>query len=379
MYYTSWGTTRVGALHELGHYTSWVSLQKPVSAKLINMSDSLVSSLPDPSPVLQAIDGLRLSKAVFAALEIGVFELLEEEELTAAEAAERLRIHSDGAERLLDTCCGAGMLVKVDGRYRNSPVASSYIVRSSPHTLSGYMMYSNRVSWQLWQHLEDAVTEGSPRWTQTFGEQVDLFEHFFSTENAKRTFLAGMHGMGMLSSPAIAEAFDLAHHQVVADLGGGTGHLATAICARHPHMQGIVFDLPKVIPVTEQYLQRTRASDRIRAEGGDFFTDPLPKADLYCLGRIVHDWSEEKIRSLLKKMYAALPAGGGLLLAEMLLNEDKTGPTYALLQSLNMLVCTEGKERNLAEYRELLESEGFRDVQGKVTGTVLDAVYARRG
>ncbi|MCW5964549.1 MAG: homocysteine methyltransferase [Bryobacterales bacterium] len=340
------------------------------------MSDSPHYPLPDPTPVLQIIDGLRLSKAVFAALEIGVFDLLEGESLSSEECACRLQINPDGAERLLDACASAGLLSKQDGIYRNTPLASTYVLRSSPYTLSGYMLYSNRVTWKLWEHLEDAIAEGTPRWTQCFGERVDLFSHFFRTENAKRTFLAGMHGLGMLSSNALAAAFNLGAHRVVADLGGGTGHLAAAICERYPHMEGIVFELPSVIPVTEDYLRRSPAGERVRPVAGDFFDDPLPPADLYCLGRIFHDWGEQKIRTLLRKMHAALPSGGAVLVAEMLLWDDKTGPTYALLQSLNMLACTEGKERNLAEYRELFESEGFTDVQGQVTGALLDAVYA---
>jgi acetylserotonin N-methyltransferase len=63
-------------------------------------------------------------------------------------------------------------------------------------------------------------------------------------------------------------------------------------------------------------------------------------------------------------------------LAEKLLRDDKTGPISAQLQSLNMLVCTEGKERSLEEYRQLLEASGFRDVQGHVTGSPLDAILA---
>ena len=342
------------------------------------MSDSPYMPLPDPTPVLDIIDGLRLSKAVFAALEIGVFDLLESEHLSAPECASRLQIHPDGAERLLDTCCSVGLLEKTDGCYRNTATASAYVVRSSPNTLSGYMLYSNRVTWKLWQHLDDAVAEGTPRWTQAFGERVNIFEHFFNTENSKRTFLAGMHGMGLLSSPGVAAAFDLSRHKVVADLGGGTGHLAVAICERYPHMQGIVFDLASVIPVTNDYLERSPHRDRITALGGDFFADDLPPADLYCLGRVFHDWSEEKIRLLLRKMHAALPPGGAVLLAEMLLNDDKTAPAYALLQSLNMLVCTEGKERNIAEYRALLQSEGYTGVMGKTTGKVLDAIYAQK-
>ncbi|MCU0228141.1 MAG: acetylserotonin O-methyltransferase [Bryobacterales bacterium] len=343
-----------------------------------SMADVIPPLLPDPSPVLSIIDGLRISKAVFAALEIGVFDLLESEALAASACAQRLHLSPDGAERLLDACASLGLLSKHDGVYRNTPLASAYLVRDSAHTLSGYMLYSNRVTWKLWGNLEEAITEGTPRWAQTFGQQVDLFEYFFQTENAKRTFLAGMHGMGLLSSPAVARAFDLSAHQMVADLGGGTGHLAAAICEAHPHMQGIVFDLPTVIPVTEGYLRRSSAHDRIRTVGGDFFHDPLPPADLYCLGRILHDWGEAKIRLLLRKMRDALPVGGAVLLAEMLLWDDKTGPTYALLQSLNMLACTEGKERNLDEYRALFESEGFHAVEGRVTGQVLDAVLARK-
>ena len=68
----------------------------------------------------------------------------------------------------------------------------------------------------------------------------------------------------------------------------------------------------------------------------------------------------------------------GVLIAEKLLNEDKTGPVSANMQSLNMLVCTEGRERTLAEYRELLTAAGFSDVRGRVTGAPLDAVLATK-
>ena len=78
---------------------------------------------------------------------------------------------------------------------------------------------------------------------------------------------------------------------------------------------------------------------------GDFFTDPLPPADLYSLGRILHDWSEEKIRKLLAKIHAALPDGGGLLIAEKLLEPDYVS---GHMQSLNMLIVTEGRERSAA-------------------------------
>jgi len=80
--------------------------------------------------------------------------------------------------------------------------------------------------------------------------------------------------------------------------------------------------------------------------------------------------------ALLTKIYAALPAGGGLLIAEKLLKEDRSGSVTAQMQSLNMLVCTEGRERTLSEYSALVRGAGFREITGKVTGAPLDAMLA---
>lgn len=339
---------------------------------------ALTPPLPDPTRVLEIIDGMRLSKAVFAALELGVFEALEGVHLDAAQCAARFRVNEDALGRLLDACVAAGALTKSDGRYRNTELASVYIRASSPATLSGYMLYANRITWRLWEHLEDAVREGTPRWEQTFGAKEGIFDHFFATDSAKETFLSGMHGLGLLSSPRVAAAFDLSAHRRVADLGGGTGHLVAAICNRYPEMEGIVFDLPGVAPIARTRLAAAGLAGRVRVAEGDFFRDPLPAADLYCLGRILHDWNDTMVRALLRKIHAALPDGGAVLLAEVLLNEEKTAPLSGLLQSLNMLACTEGKERNLTEYRALLDREGFREVRGVVTGGPVDAIYALR-
>jgi acetylserotonin N-methyltransferase len=279
-------------------------------------------------------------------------------------------------ERLLDACVGLELLRKQDGLYANEPVAVKYLCRSSEHALTGYILYSNDVLFPVWAHLEDAVREGSHRWEQTFGLTGPIFDHFFKTDEAMRTFLMGMHGFGVLSSPKVAAAFDLSRFHRLVDLGGATGHLAVAACERYPHLRAAVFDLPRVIEVAREQVARSSVASRIELIPGDFFRDALPEADLFSVGRILHDWPEDKIRALLEKIYARLPSGGALLIAEKLLHEDKTGPTPAHMQSLNMLVCTEGKERTLGEYSALLEAAGFVNVQGRRTGAPLDAVLA---
>lgn len=308
--------------------------------------------MTDPTPILDLIEAFRRSKTMFAAVSLGIFE------------GERPK--GAAVDRLLEACAALGLLEKRGEEFFNTPIADEYLHRSSPHTLSGYIRYSNAALYPMWAHLEDAVIEGGHRWTQTFGLEGGIFTHFFKDEESKRDFLMGMHGFGMISSPRVAAAFDLAGFHRFVDLGGATGHLALAVKDRYPHLHVTVFDLPQVIEVTKEF-----TSDRVEMAGGDFFNDPLPPADIYAVGRILHDWNEEKIRKLLDRIYARLGQGGALLIAERLLDEDRRGPVSTHLQSLNMLVCTEGRERTLSEYTVLLRDAGFSDVQGYVTGALV--------
>jgi acetylserotonin N-methyltransferase len=314
---------------------------------------------------------------MFTAVRLGIFDRLERGPAQLDTLAADLAANPDALERLLDGCVGLGLLEKLSGgRYASTALSSAYLCRSSPHSMTGYILYSDEVLFRMWANLEDAIREGSHRWRQTFGTDGPLFDQFFSTPEKTRTFLLGMHGFGVLSSPRVVAAFDLSRFHRLVDLGGATGHLAVAACERYPHLRAALFDLPPVVEFAREQVALSPAADRIEFISGDFFLGDLPEADLFAVGRILHDWSEEKIRRLLRKIFDSLPAGGGLLIAEKLLAPDKSGPTGAHMQSLNMLICTEGKERTLEEYSTLLRAAGFGEVRGQLTGAPVDAVLA---
>jgi acetylserotonin N-methyltransferase len=340
------------------------------------MSDT--SREPNPALVLDLLLAFRRSQAMFASVSLGVFDALVNGPRSAFQLAADLGTSATSVERLLDACVGLELLVKEGGRYANSPEAEAYLTSSSPMRLTGYVDYSSKVLWPLWANLADAVREGTHRWKQSFGWDGPIFTSFFHTEESKREFLMGMHGFGLLCSPRVVSAFDLSAHRLLVDLGGGTGHLAIAACERYANLEAIVLDLPDVAPLAREIIGASSVADRVRFEAGDFFVHPLPAADLYALGRIIHDWSEEKSLGLLRRIHQALPLGGSVLIAEKLLVESREGPDWALMQDLNMLVCTEGRERTLPEYSELLERAGFSEVRGLATNTPLDAILATK-
>jgi acetylserotonin N-methyltransferase len=307
------------------------------------------------APVLDLIHAFRRSKTMFTAVSLGIFD--------------GKRPAGAWVPELLDACVALGLLVKMDGRYVNTDVADTYLRRASPSSLAGYIRYSDAVLFRLWANLEHAIVDGTPRWEETFGgDAAAVRRSILGGED----FLLGMHGVGMLTSPCVVDAFDLSPYRFLVDLGGATGHLACAAKRRYPALKVAVFDLRSAIDLAARFVPPD-----VELIAGDFMTDPLPAADLFVLGRILHHRNERRIHSVLERVYAMLPPGGAVLVVEKMLDSDRSGPVEAHMHSLNMLVCTdEGRERTFDEYRTLLDRAGFRDIRARVTSQPRDVSIA---
>jgi acetylserotonin O-methyltransferase len=341
---------------------------------------------PTPTVILDLITGFRRSKTMFAAVSLKIFDTLASGGKSCKDIAEALELNADALERLLDACVGLKLLRYRDGIYENTSVSKAYLVSESPLKLTGYIHSSNYFFWQLWEHLESAIREGGHRYQQAFDFDGPFFEYLFKTERDKEEFLSGMHGFGQITSPNLVRAFDLSEYKILVDLGGGTGHFAIAACKEYPELKATVFEVSEAAELAVKTISESPVRDRnnllvrdrIDVVTGDFFEDDLPEADLYCLARILHDWPEDKILALLKKIHDRIKPEGALLIAEKLLNEDRSGPSWAQMQHLNMLVIAEGKERTLTQYRELLGQVGFTEVRAAVTDSPLDCILAEK-
>jgi acetylserotonin N-methyltransferase len=246
--------------------------------------------------------------------------------------------------------------------------------------MNGYINHNNQSSYLLWNNLSNALRENASQWSQTFDtdKKDKTFNTHYRDDNAENLFMSGMHGLGSTCFPSIVESMNnINQFQTFCDLGGATGCLAISACKVNPHLQAIIFDLPRIEKHALHYINQTpkEIQDRIRFQSGDFFVDDFPQVDLFGLGRILHDWNDEQCHELLRKIYRSLPDNNGaILVAEKLLDDDKTGPIAANMQDINMLLCTSGRERTSKEYTDMLKNVGFKNVTCHRTGTYLDAI-----
>jgi O-methyltransferase len=152
---------------------------------------------------------------------------------------------------------------------------------------------------------------------------------------------------------AVLDAYDFGGFATIADIGGGRGHLLSAVLDAAPTAEGVLFDLPEVAATLDV------EHPRMTVQPGDFFTDPLPSADGYVLMEVLHDWADAECVQILSAVRRAAHDGCTLLVIEGVLAEPDTHARARTLD-LVMLTVTGGRERTAGEMRALLERSGFR-------------------
>uniref|UniRef100_A0A3B5BDA1 Acetylserotonin O-methyltransferase n=1 Tax=Stegastes partitus TaxID=144197 RepID=A0A3B5BDA1_9TELE len=261
--------------------------------------------------------------------------------------------------------------------YSSSDVANLYLAKGSVKSLHDMIIYQSQTIYPLWNNLVDAVRSGKNQNKRTFGlPPEEVFQAIYRSEEEMLKFMGLMNSSWVLDGHDIVTAFNLSCFQKIVDLGGCTGALAREMAKAYPTSSVTVFDLPQVVETAQKHF--SQENDAFSFQTGDFFSGDIPAADLYVLARIIHDWPEEKCVTLLKKIYDACRPGGGVLLVEAMLFENRRGPVMAQMFSLNMLVQAEGRERPPSEYVHMLNQTGFHNVQVCRTGKSYDAILAVR-
>jgi SAM-dependent methyltransferase len=305
------------------------------------------------------------SKVLLAALELDLFAVLQDAPATELEIRQRLGLHPRGTRHWLDALVGLGVLERSRDHYRCTPAALRHLVPGQPAYVGGFLTRVNQVLYPAWERFTTALRTGRQ---QSEVKEGEPYATMSSDPGQMRAFLEMMDTMNGPLGPELASLLPWEAYSTLADLGGARGNLAAAIADRHPHLTAAVFDLPQVEPFFCEHMQRTGLSERVRFVPGDFFTDPLPEADVVVIGHVLHNWSVEERRLLVRKAYQAVRPGGALLVYDPML--DRCEPSLAnLLVSLDMLLTTRGgSEYQPEECRSWLAEAGFSVEQPRRLG-----------
>jgi cyclopropane fatty-acyl-phospholipid synthase-like methyltransferase len=214
----------------------------------------------------------------------------------------------------------------------------------------------------FWGSLTEALRTGDPQNEAKRGE--NFFEELYSDPHRLAQFAAAMSAVSAGAGQAIAASFPWRDHSTVIDIGCAEGAVPVQIALAHEHVTGGGFDLPPLEPIFDSYVARAGLGERLTFTAGDFFSDPLPEADVLVMGHILHDWDLDEKRALLRKAYDALPDGGALIVYEAIIDDDRRANAFGLLMSLNMLIETPGGfDYTGADCCGWMQETGFRETR----------------
>ncbi|MEU6400787.1 methyltransferase [Streptomyces cinnamoneus] len=330
--------------------------------------------------LLRLLTGAWTTQALAACAQLRLPEAMDRHTGTpAAELARTVDAHPASLATLLRYLAMLGVVRDGPDGFRLTGVGALLDARAPGSMRPLALMYGGPF-YQSFAHLAHTVRSGQPGFEHLYGE--NHFDHF-----ARHPELATLFDQSMVSSAPIFEP--LPAHPVltaaatapgrprtVVDIAGGTGELLGRILTAHPTLRGILLERPQVLAAARTRLAATPVGARCDFRPGDF-ADVPPGGDVYVLSRVLHDWDDDRCRSILRHCADAMPGHADLLVVERLLPADGAA-SLATAWDLHMMCNTGGRERTAEHYARLLADCGLALVGHTPLALGAHTLHARR-
>jgi predicted O-methyltransferase YrrM len=306
-----------------------------------------------PEDLDQRIRAFQESRILLTAIELDLFEALGPG-AGAADIARTLGADPRATEMLLNALVALGMVEKRDGVFRNTPESTQHFTRRSPDDVRLAMMHTVHL-WETWSTLTECVRTGTTLGRRSSGGGDDW----------TGAFIAAMHANASRRALAVVQAVDASRVLRMLDIGGGSGAYSIAFALANPALLAEILDIRDVVPIARRHIEEAGVADRVTAREGDLRTSDFGGGlDLVLISAICHMLSADENRELVTKSYAALGAGGRIVISDFILDPDRAGPRQAALFALNMLVGTsQGNTYTEEEYASWMRAAGFDGIR----------------
>lgn len=313
------------------------------------------ASQPSPERIHQFAFGFAPPLLLEAAIHFRVFDHLAESSRTLDEVASATGASHRGMRALLDALVGLEILRRDGEKYALTPESDAFLVSSRPGFQGGMFRHVSEHLLPHWLRLNEAVRTGKP--DASVNQQSTGGEFF-------KQFVEDLFPRGYPAAKRLAEELKIetsGDAPSVLDLAAGSGVWSIAFAERSPQVQVTAVDWPAVIPVTRSVTEKHGVTEQYRFVEGDLLEADFGSGHrVATLGHILHSEGEARSRRLLAKVFDALAPGGVIAIAEMVPNDQRTGPAHALIFGANMLVHTdEGDVFTFGEMSAWLREAGF--------------------
>ena len=331
----------------------------------------------DPIEIYRYRDGLYAVDMLTAAITgLDLFTFVGDRQLTKQQICTALEIQDRPTDVMLTLFAGMGFLENANGAFRLTLCAREHLVSTSPWFLGPY--YASLKDRPVCKDILAVLRTGKPaNWASLKDEEA--WAKAMEREDFAAQFTAAMDCRGVYLAQAVAKAVDLGDHAHLLDIAGGSGIYACSLVAHHPRLRATVLEKKPVDAIARKSIDARGYANRVSVVAGNMFQEPLPAGcDVHLFSNVLHDWDEPLVRQLIAKSFSALPRGGLLLIHDMHINAQKTGPLPVAAYSALLTTITEGKCYSVAEVNGYLREAGFEGPQFIATAADRSVIIGRK-
>ncbi len=313
---------------------------------------------PPPAPTLELVSGFWRAYAVGALVRLGVPDRLADGPRDVRDLAGTVGADEDALFRVLRALADDGVLARTGPRSFALNAMSEPLRSDSPRSVASTAVQLT-AEWNLraWAGLAESVRTGEAAFPRRHG--TDVWTFFERNPEEGRHFHRSMRELSRLDVAPLLGAHDFRADTVVVDVGGGSGELLAGVLAAHPHLRGVLHDLPQGVADAPDVLRRAGVADRCAVVTGDFGVEVPSGGDVYLLRQVTHGQTDAQLVPVLAALRRAMSPQARLLVLDTVVPEEGSAQESAFLD-LQMLVGSGGRERTRTEFDRLLTGGGFR-------------------
>ena len=302
-----------------------------------------------------------------AAIRLGIADILAETDDPDAIAA-RLEAHPGNTRLFLDALVALGLAEKKQGRYANTPLATWYLRRGSETYLGGLVGNLKRLEHSNLPHLTELLKSGPPPVTRE--NRLDEAHWKRSARNLACYQKAGLADLAADIVDTLPERPKLRR---LLDLGGGPGVVGLTILARHPAMQGALADLPPIIEVAREEIEKSGMGGRMALYPGDYNSAGFGSG--YDLVWASHNlYFVKDLHGFFSRILEALNPGGVFISFHEGLTEERTKPPFYILSRISLALEGQDVSFEAGEIARAGLAAGFLSIETRTCDTPMGEV-----